>query len=645
MHILLSRIAPTLLVLASALAPVAHPVESLAQSRASTGVNTTTQDPTDLTATVDGMLHSQLRDLGIPGATVSIVGGGRRILEKGYGLADVGDARPVSAERTTFHINSVTKVFTATAVMQLVEQGRMALDADVNTYLTAFDIVDTYPGRPVRLQDLLTHTSGFEDPLVDPATPRSPTLAEHVARHQPPRVRPPGEVHSYADYNYDLAGHLVEIVSGRPYEQYVSEQILTPLGMAETRFAVRPTDPLSPEHALSYTHDGDRLVEAERGFDGRAPSVGIVTTAADMSRFLLAQLGHPVDGVRLLAPPVVDLMHREHFGRAQGQPGVTIPLFESFRGDSRLLGHSGEGPGSHSMLTLWPQRGIGLFVAYNGDGLGGQPPFDGTYRAREELRNAVVDAVAGLPRPSSAGPVTPPGPVSGTYRWVKFTHRDPAQLFTLLAVPDLAVDVVAGGIVTRGFSAGAGRSERAWTAEREGVYRSDDGSALTFSVVRDGTPWRAATSYNNYSFVLDRVPWYDELDLHLAAFSAALLSLSTMLAWPAAWLLRRSSRRRGPRAARAARLLAAGTFVVLIGVAAAGQYAFVLGADAGAVLALHTATSLVIAATAGTVVCAALAWRRRWWSRSGRAHFAILATALAVVLVFVLRYDLVGLTR
>ncbi len=116
----------------------------------------------DLEAFLDGVLAAEMRSHSIASATVSVVKDGELFFAKGYGYADRESRRPVDPERTLFRPGSISKLFTWTAVMQLVEQGKIDLDADVNEYLTDFRIPDTFP-EPITMEHLMTHTPGFED--------------------------------------------------------------------------------------------------------------------------------------------------------------------------------------------------------------------------------------------------------------------------------------------------------------------------------------------------------------------------------------------------------------------------------------------------------------------------------------------------
>nr|BFE84354.1 hypothetical protein GCM10020093_069550 [Planobispora longispora] len=177
---------------------------------------------------VDEHVTSVMAEEKIPGATVTVVAGGREVVDKGYGWADVERRLPVDPERTRFLIGSETKLFTAQAALQLVHAGKLDLDADVNSYLTTFKISDTYPGRPVTLRHLLTHTAGFDEDHVLGSGSNVRPLGEALAATQPARLRPPGTGVTYNNYGVALAGYLVETVSGMPFEKYVEKNVFAP---------------------------------------------------------------------------------------------------------------------------------------------------------------------------------------------------------------------------------------------------------------------------------------------------------------------------------------------------------------------------------------------------------------------------------
>src|SRR4051812_37204163 len=250
------------------------------------------RDRAELEAFLDGVMAANLRDNHVAGATVSVVKDGALFFTKGYGYADVERRKPVNPERTLFRIGSVSKVFTWTAVMQLAEDGRLDLDADVNRYLD-FKIAPTY-AAPITLRTLLTHTAGFEDDSRDifrenGDRPTPPGV--WLERHLPGRVRPPGQYPAYSNYGAALAGYVVARVSGMPWEEYVERRILEPLGMSQTT----PRQPL-PSRLRENMSTGFKYAKAHfdrqpfEMLDGLAPAGAISASATDMAKFMLAHL-------------------------------------------------------------------------------------------------------------------------------------------------------------------------------------------------------------------------------------------------------------------------------------------------------------------------------------------------------------------
>src|SRR3954469_161217 len=191
----------------------------------------------DVNAWLDGFMSYSLAKDDIAGAVVVVVKDGQILTQKGYGYADVAAHKPVDPAKTLFRPGSVSKLFTWTAVMQLVEQGKLDLDKDVNTYLD-FKIPATY-AEPITLRHIMTHTSGFEEVIKDlfvrDASQLRP-LRDYVVNHVPRRIFPPGKIPAYSNYATALAGYIVERVSGKPYNDYVRDSILLPLGMNHSTF-------------------------------------------------------------------------------------------------------------------------------------------------------------------------------------------------------------------------------------------------------------------------------------------------------------------------------------------------------------------------------------------------------------------------
>ncbi|OGC89375.1 MAG: hypothetical protein A2W25_10550 [candidate division Zixibacteria bacterium RBG_16_53_22] len=376
----------TLLLGIAGLFAIARPALAF-ENRGATGrtlstVPSMTQGPTDpkeLESFLDEFFARQMEEHHIAGAAVSIVKDGELFIAKGYGYADLEKGILIDPEQTIFRIGSVGKVFTWTAVMQLVEQGKLDLETDINTYLD-FRIPDTYP-EPVTLQHLLTHTSGFEDRWFGSATTDANDLLparEWLVSNMWKRVSPPGDYARYSNFNAILAGYIVAQVSGQPYEQYIQEHILEPLGMVHSTAQWPMPAELRPYASVGYTYaDGAFQVFPDyTGQPAGLPSGAHQASVTDMARFMIAHLqgGRYIDGniseVRILNEATVRQMHDTLYTPDPRLMGTAYGFFDWSDNGQRTLGHTGYLPPMHSVLLLLPDQNLGVFVNYNSDDVG-----------------------------------------------------------------------------------------------------------------------------------------------------------------------------------------------------------------------------------------------------------------------------------
>jgi CubicO group peptidase (beta-lactamase class C family) len=354
-----------------------------------------------LEAYVDGIVNPLMKQNGSPSGVVVIARDGETLLAKGYGFEDVAEQKPVDPASTLFRPGSVSKLFTWVAVMQLVEQGELDLDADVNTYLKTFRIRDSFDD-PVTLRHILTHTPGFEDGalgyliLDDPE--RAMPLRDAMERYQPERVNPPGAQTAYSNYATSLAGLIVENVSGTPFVEYVQSRILEPLGMRDSTFAEPLPEELAGQMATSYGVEAGAF--AEKPFEiisNFAPAGALSATATDMVRFAQAVLdGGELEGNRILAEATLDQMLTRAFSHDDRLMGMALGFYETDYNGHRVLGHGGDTRWFHSQLGIDLESRLAFFVSFGGPG--GSP-----------VRTAFVPALYDHLFPRAEAPPVPPG--------------------------------------------------------------------------------------------------------------------------------------------------------------------------------------------------------------------------------------------
>lgn len=323
---------------------------------------------------MDGVIQTHLRDKHIAGATVSIIKDGRILLKAGYGFADEKRQKKVSPDSTLFRIGSISKMFTWMSVMQLVAEGKLNLDEDVNHYLKDFTIPTTYE-KPVTLHDLMTHTPGFEDKVIGLFGKDSTTLkplGEILSREMPARVRPAGTFASYSNHGTGIAAYIVERVSGMSFNDYVEQHILNPLGMSLTTFRQPLPTPLKRHMSKGYEYKGGELKEQTFEYVPLYPVGAAASTAVDMTHFMQAILGNGrFKQFQMLDSATLALMespaHRHH-------PDVN-PMRYGFMDLSQngvtVIGHGGDTFWFHSLMVMIPSQNVGLFVSFNTNTGGG----------------------------------------------------------------------------------------------------------------------------------------------------------------------------------------------------------------------------------------------------------------------------------
>ena len=330
-------------------------------------------DPATLEAFMDGLVKPLMRDNSSPSGTVVIAREGEVIFAKGYGFQDVAEQIPVDPARTLFRPGSTSKLFTWVSVMQLVEQGKLDLDANVNTYLETFQIRDTFDA-PITLRHILTHTAGFEDGglgyLIVEDPDRIIPLAEAMKRYQPSRVNPPGKQTAYSNYATSLAGLIVQNVSGVPFADYVRQHIFEPLGMEQSTFVEPLPEPLAGNMARSYAVEAGRFVEKPfEIISNFAPAGAQSATATDMVRFGQAILnGGELDGQRIIEADTLEQMLTRAFSHDDRLMGMALGFYEEEVNGVRIVGHGGDTRWFHSFLGIDREHELTYFVSFGGPG-------------------------------------------------------------------------------------------------------------------------------------------------------------------------------------------------------------------------------------------------------------------------------------
>ena len=296
----------------------------------------------ELAGLFDPVFREQMQKLHIPGAVVSIVKNGQIIFAKGYGVADLEKKTPVIPNKTIFRIGSITKVFTATAVMQMVDRGKIRLTDDVNNYLKDVRVPDTF-AQPITFANLLTHTSGLDE--ISPGrrtsneaevVPLNAFLKTRIVRHLPP-----DQIISYSTYNPALAAYAIEQIAGIPFKAYLQTNVFEPVGMNHTSITAVKRK-YQEDLATGYQYAEGKFEKLPFQWFHTYPASDINSTATDMARFMIANLQYGIiDGKRILSERASREMQSPHFRNHPRIPGWTYGFYEGELNNFKFLEHGG----------------------------------------------------------------------------------------------------------------------------------------------------------------------------------------------------------------------------------------------------------------------------------------------------------------
>jgi len=307
------------------------------------------------------------------GASIVVLKDGEVLLSKAYGYADIENAVEVDTD-TVFDWGSDTKLLVWTSVMQLVEQGKLDLNADIRGYLPDVFFTKLQFDSPITMYNLMHHNAGWEDCYTDlfyHSAEDVLSLEETLRITEPKQVKEPGAVVAYSNYGVALAGYIVERVSGQPFYEYVNENIFAVLGMNDTSIHPIQLDDASVaarrEKIHGYTISGDKLTVSknERIFIGLYPAGSAIGTADDAAKFLAALMpGEGEPSLLFMSNDTLNKMLSTSHSYAEDFPGISHGFWGKF-GAVKTLGHGGNTDSFSSYFTIAPEAGLGLVVMTN----------------------------------------------------------------------------------------------------------------------------------------------------------------------------------------------------------------------------------------------------------------------------------------
>jgi CubicO group peptidase (beta-lactamase class C family) len=492
---------------------------------------------TDVDAWLDGYLPYALTKSDVAGAVVIIVKDGQVLTQRGYGYADIARHERMDPATTLVRPGSISKLFTWTAVMQLVEQGRIDLDADLNRYLD-FKI-PPFKGQPLTMRHLMTHRTGFEQSvkgLIQLGGKISPP-GQTLQRWIPQRVAAPGTIPAYSNYGVGLAAYIVQRVSGTPYEEYVERHIFQPLGMTESTFRQPPPPKLAPFVAKGYA----RASEAAQPYElVDLPGVGgSAISAPDMAKFMIAHLSQ---GAGLMQPATARLMQTAAYAAVPGTNRMALGFLEMRINGRDWIGHEGDLFYFHSALWLLPSQNVGVFISMNSIG---------TSRALavDPIRKALLEQLNDryFPQMYAAEPVELPTAKEHARMLVGRYFSSTGSFSNFVDVANF-LDQTEVGLDEEGRPSipslsGPGGAPRKWIEVAPFVWQEAYGHGRLGAAVANGKVVRWGT--DDPTTVRERVSWYrDAKWLQPLCLAALMVIALTALSWPVSAIARRHYRAR-----------------------------------------------------------------------------------------------------
>lgn len=522
----MSRFVSTILLLCTSLAAWASAAEPEVQELATPGqsLQKTSSQPaarplSEFAPYLDGLFAAQFQDLKLAGATVSLIYNGQPALLRGYGYADLASATKVDPARHLFRPGSISKLFTWTAVMQLVEQGKLDLNADIGTYVPQFALPNAFD-KPLTLTHLLTHTPGLEDGAAGYLFSDNPEsfigLAEALERYTPTQVREPGTYASYSNWATSLAGLIVANVSGVTFEQYIADNILAPLDMQQATFEEPLPTHLSNDMATGYSLKDNALApfpfEYIKNF---GPAGAMSASAGSMTQFMLANLNQGrVGNATILQPDTLALMHSKLQAHDSRVDAMAHGFYETNRSGIRFIGHGGDTIAFHSQLILDPQRGFGFFVSFNA-----APGAE----ARAAILNGVLDYfyppdLISLPQQPLAGTDERIAKVVGAYR---LNRRSFTKLEGVVGLAgDISITPTEDSAIAMALPNGGGKfvEVEPWVFQQVDrqqslVFQTDSNTKVTHLLISSAPV-----------IVGDRLSWWQQASNHQLVIALALIA-------------------------------------------------------------------------------------------------------------------------
>ncbi len=605
----------------------------------------------EFTTWVDKFMNDEMSKSHIPGVVISVVKDGEVFFTKGYGYANVEKKIRVNADKTLFRVASLSKLFTATAAMQLSEQGKLDINADANQYLKKFKIKNPFP-EPVTAAQMMTHTDGVTTGRIGLAanTPEKMLpLGDYLAKYMPAIEWLPGTLYSYSNHSITLLGYLVETISQTPFVEYIDKNILQPLNMRRTTFQQPPPPEFADNLATGYQYKKGKYQAVPYLHLNIAPAGALSTTATDMTHFMNAYLQYGrYQDKRILKEATARKMLTRQFTQHPLLPGIGYSFRERWVNNIRTWGHLGNLRGYSASLTLMPERNIGIFIANNS-----------FTSLTSQLLSQFFDRYFPVTKPPSSANILALNEqelekFTGNYRDVEY----PRNTLAKVAAPFKDINIKKadnGNLVIstpKLFFIGKSPDKELVPIDKLLFRRPEDNAYTAFGENSDGEIEYVFNPLYPKIGPYEKISWYEDIWVQLGiVVFCAIVFLSAFFMYPIRGIIQRlwgKSAKFEPQL-KAAWVIAGvyGTLnlIFLIGLPLSlyliGFWKLVYGIPT-IVVALLVLPLITTFLTLALLIFSLIIWKYKYWSILSRLHYSLVTIAALIFIPFLAYWNLLG---
>lgn len=597
--------------------------------------------PETIAMFIHTFVANDIADYSIPGAAVVVARKNGIIFAKGYGVADIESNRPFDPFETVVRAGSVSKCFTAAAIVRLAHEGKLAMDAPINDYVK--DVAIPQPFGPIRVSNLLTHTAGFDDTIVDMHERDVEDwvpLAPYLEAELPAPAMPPGLCTSYSSWDFAIAGLVIEGASGMPYDEYIRQSILEPLGMMRSSFRLPdPPADLMADLASGYNVTPSGHKQYPFDYIKASPGIALLTTPENIGHFIVAQLneGRWQDEAALL-PPIIEAMQTTQFANHEKIRGFTYGFAEWRENGRRMLFHDGNAIGHTGRLVIIPEHDIGFYLVYNivPFGPGGAPSEAG--RLNRRFTTAFLDEFypdVSPPRVKPTGLVEALPPIAsfaGHYRPTNYSRHTFQKLASLME--QVPVRVVQEDTII------AGSSKYVRVAPELFQYEEGGDSYVPFRIDETDAPTHLFFGTGSY----EKVRWAESSPVQTAVFVTFFLTfVLTLPLITARWYLARKHNEVLTLSDKALFIAATTNILFLVGLAGVMLRMDTMELFAGVPPILALILHLPLISGSFGVLAGVALLRGSGSGRLTRAHQALTTLAVLTFVPFLWYWNLIGI--